>query len=182
MVTAIRKKKSKDASSPEEKLLKYEQLFEQLAHFTGLVTAQDDAIIKAKLEMQDAKEQFEKAKDHLQTLEQMRDGAKHNLYRFLSPKNGKFEFMPLFDKMDEADEQVHGRNSTAWRQEPIAALKLSLPSLQILADADIVLVGQLQDRVLAEPDDWWHKLPALSAGAAAAIVDRLNDFIWENSK
>ncbi|MEQ1828052.1 MAG: hypothetical protein ABL921_18975 [Pirellula sp.] len=179
-----RKSKSQpaaQAATTEEQLKRLEQLFEQLTHFTKLVSDNDDAIIEAKFEVEEAQAKLDDAKQNLRALEGMRDGAKHNLYRFLSPKNGAFEFLPLFDKMAETDEVVHGRGSTQWRQEPVAALKLSLPALQILNDADIILVGQLQDRVMKSASDWWKDLQ-LTGGQAAAIVDRLNDFIFEHTK
>ncbi len=53
--------------------------------------------------------------------------------------------MPLFDRMEEADEELHGKNADEWRKEPIAVLKLSTPSINALIDHDIVVVGQLQD-------------------------------------
>jgi hypothetical protein len=83
--------------------------------------------------------------------------------------------------MDEAVEEVHGANSKEWRSEPIAALKLSLPSLQALTECDVVMVGQLQDRVMKQPTDWWKEIESLNAGSAGAIVDKLNNFIFEKT-
>lgn len=83
--------------------------------------------------------------------------------------------------MDPAVEEVHGINSDQWRLEPIAALRLSLPAQMALNDADIMLVGQLQDRVLKSPEAWWESISGLNFGMAAAICDLLNDFINERS-
>lgn len=165
----------------DERVERLEMLFEQLSTFTKVISDQEESILAARTACEEAKATYEDAKEHLRQLEQVREGAKHGLYRFLSPKSGKFQFMPLFDRMEQTDEVVHGKNSTTWRSEPIAALKLSLPALQTLADADIVLVGQLQDRILESPD-WWKTLSPLNAGQAAAIVDRLNDFVFERTK
>ena len=181
MATATKSKKIKTVNDDRDAALKkYEELFEQLTRFTTSITNQEEEITKAKLDVEEAKLAFEEARDKLRELENARDGAKHSLYRFLSPANG--QIMPLFDTMDEADEEVHGKNSTEWRKEPIAALKISLPSLKALTDADIVMVGQLQDRVLDNPQKWWESVAPLNAGTAAAITDRLNNFIFERTQ
>jgi hypothetical protein len=162
--------------STEQKLKRYETIFEELTRFTSVIKDQEDPIDEAKREVERIKEELEQAKADLKALEEMRDGAKHNLFRFLSPVGG--EFMPLFDRMEPADEVLHGLNSKDWRAEPVAAIGISLLSLKALTDHDIVLVGQLQDAVLADAKDWFSTLSPLNAGQAAAIVDALNNFIF----
>ncbi len=180
MATATKGKKATSVNQDRDAALKkYEELFEQLTRFTHSITSYEEVIQSARLDVEEAKLAYDEAKDKLRELENARDGAKHSLYRFLSPKNG--EIMPLFDTMEEPDEEVHGKNCTEWRKEPIAALKISLPSINALTDADIVMVGQLQDRVLESPKSWWDSVPPLNAGTAAAIVDRLNDFIFDKT-
>jgi hypothetical protein len=82
--------------------------------------------------------------------------------------------------MEPADEELHGEGSSEWRKEPIAALGISLPSQIALNAADIIFVGQLQDRVLADPTSWFESIDGISPGAASAITDSLNDFIRES--
>lgn len=170
-----------DEETSAGKLKRYEDLFEELTRFTTLIDEQDAEILDANVVVAEAKEAYENAKKALAEIESIRDGAKHNLYRFLSPKNGKFPILPLFDTMETTNEVIHGENSTQWRQEPIASLKISLPSLLALTDCDIVMVGQLQDRVMKDAAGWWKEITNLNAGTAGAIVDRLNDFIFEKT-
>jgi hypothetical protein len=79
--------------------------------------------------------------------------------------------------MEPADEELHGAHSDEWRMKPITALKLSLPSQIALGDADIMLIGQLQDAVMKDPGMWYDEIASISTGSAAAIVDALNSFI-----
>jgi hypothetical protein len=90
--------------------------------------------------------------------------------------------MPLFDRMEPADEEKHGAHSEEWRKEPVSALRLSLIASNLLAAADVLFVGQLQDRVQRRPDDWSDEIEGLTAPMAAAIADKLNDFIAERTK
>lgn len=173
--------KKVDKTEEAERLERYESLFGELVRFTKVIADQDEPIRIARQAVEQAKSDLDDARMELRQLEEIRDGAKHNLYRFLSPVKGKFDFLPLLDRMEEADEEIHGEHAKEWRTEPIATLGLSLLSLQALADADIVLVGQLQDRVL-DSKSWWESINGLTAGSAAAIVDRLNDFISERAK
>ncbi len=167
---------SGDSESLDAKLKRYEAIFEELTRFTDVINEQEDPIDEAKREVERIKDELEQAKADLKALEEMRDGAKHNLFRFLSPVGG--EFMPLFDRMAEADEVVHGLNSRDWRADPVASIGISLLSLKALTEHDIVLVGQLQDAVLANPRDWATSISGLNLGQAAAITDALNNFIF----
>lgn len=180
MAVAKKPKKTESKDESGEALRRYEQIFENITCFTDAIANSEEAISKARDKVNEAKSRLDEAKSQLADLESIQDGNKLALYRYLHPKTG--EIMPLFDRMAPADEEVHGLNSDEWRKEPIAALKLSLPSLKTLTDSDIVLVGQLQDIVLANRETWWEKLEGLSLGAASAIVDRLNDFIFERTK
>ncbi|MFY8201815.1 MAG: hypothetical protein ACOVLE_14155 [Pirellula staleyi] len=182
----VKKTEAAEATKPDEetaegKVKRYEGLFDELMRFTSLIDEQDAEIVEANAVVAEAKEAYERAKKALAEIESIRDGAKHNLYRFLSPKNGKFEFLPLFDRMEETNELVHGENSTEWRQEPIASLKLSLLSLVALNDSDITLVGKLQDLVMKDSNGWYKEITGLNAGSSAAIVDRLNEFIFQRT-
>jgi hypothetical protein len=164
----------------QAELDRYRTAFEQIGTFTDAIRFHEDEIKEQMAIVNEAKAAYDTARATLRELEDARDGAKHSLYRFLCPNNG--EFMPLFDRMDEADEEVHGKHAADWRSEPVANLKLSVASMQILADADIVVIGQLQDRVLADSRTWFQEFEGLSESAAAAIVDKLNDFIYERTQ
>jgi hypothetical protein len=156
----------------------YKDVFDEISRFTALIARQELEIQEAETKVTESKVAFENAKEQLRDLQQARDGSKHGLYRFLCPVNGKF--LPLFDRMEPADEDLHGEGSTEWRKEPVAAIGISLPAQIALNAADILFVGQLQDCVMNNPAAWFESMEGLSAGAASAIVDSLNDFIAES--
>lgn len=165
---------------PEEAVAVYEAVFSEINSFIGLIDNIEVEIAEHEKKVAEAKAVYESAKDKLQEAKDTRDGTKHSLYRFLRPGVG--EIMPLFDRMEPADEDKHGAGAEQWRKEPLAALKLSLPSIRILNDRDVMFVGQLQDLVQANPHHWWEKIEGLGLGMATAIVDRLNDFIFEQGR
>lgn len=170
---------SRDATK-DEQIAQYEAVFEQITSFTDAIKFHDEELTEARLAATEAKEAYDKAKEIVREIEEARDGARHSLVRYLCPRNG--EVLPLFDTMEESDEEVHGKHSSEWRAEPVANLKLSVNALKALVDNDIMLVGQLQDRVLASPRDWWEQFSDLGQAVAAAIVDKLNNFIFEKTK
>ena len=177
------KKPRKRPSDPEKlgKLLdQYEQVFGEVEHFVELIARQEIEISDAHRAMLEAKEIYETRRDELQEARDARDGTKHALFMFLKP--GPAEIMPLFDRMEPADEEKHGAHSDEWRKEPVAALRLSLIATNLLAAADVLFVGQLQDRVQADGEGWFEKIEGLTAPMAAAIADKLNDFIAERTK
>ena len=53
---------------------------------------------------------------------------------------------------------------------------------ELLINADVILVGQLQDRIQAASEKWWESIEGLTLPIAAAIADRLNDFINEETR
>jgi hypothetical protein len=53
--------------------------------------------------------------------------------------------------------------------------------MRTLMAADIVLVGQLQDRIL-KGSNWHEGLEGINDGMAQAIEMKLNQFIEENTK
>lgn len=152
----------------------------QVDRFTAIITDQDAEIDEVRKTVATAKSVFEKAKDDLAELIAARNRASADLVKFLKPKQG--EVMPLFDTMAPADEDTHGRNCHQWRAEPIAVLRLSGGAHNALIDAEIVLVGQLQDRMIAKPKDWADGITGLTAGSAAAVADALNAFICDRSE
>lgn len=160
-------------------LQRYQSVFGEIGRFVDTIRETETELQEANEILAQLKEQYEAAREKVRELESYKEGARLGLLRYVSRGD---EILPLFDQMEPTDEEVHGANSTEWRSEPIAALRLSLPSQIALQDAEIMLVGQLQDRVMAQPDKWWEKVAGINVGIAAAIVDRLNDFIFERSK
>ncbi len=67
-------------------------------------------------------------------------------------------------------------NAANWRELPLSSLRLSPASTSLLYKAEILFIGQLQDLVLANPEDWWTCITGLRGPIAAAIADKLADF------
>ena len=176
-----RKRKSEitDVAELQKRVAAYEDLFDDVQHFTDLINRQETDIYAADEDVSKAKAVYDRAKDKLAAAKEARDGTKHALFMFLRP--GPAEILPLFDRMEEADEEKHGAHSEEWRKEPVSALKLSFAATNILTAADIIFVGQLQDRIQADANGWWEKIENLNASVAAAITDRLNEFIAERT-
>lgn len=127
-----------------------------------------------------AKEKLDEAKRELTESKDLQLATVAMLLKLIRP--GQPRTYPLFDQMDQADEETHGHGSDEWRKDPISVLKLSGSALRALIDADIVLVGQLQDRVLKDGRDWHELLDGISDGMADAIESKLNEFIFERSR
>lgn len=179
MTTKQRKKPTRKKASPEEALIRYEEVFDEIRRFTTILTDNEEELREAETNAALAKAAYDAAKQVVSEIKDLREGARFGLIRFLTPDDG--EVLPLFDRMESASEDVHGVNADQWRLEPIAALRLSLPAQMALNAADVMLVGQLQDRVLKNPDAWWESISGLNFGMSAAIVDLLNDFINDRS-
>lgn len=172
-------KRPTDAETLGKLVDRYEQVFGEVDHFVELIARQESEIAAAQTAMFDAKEKYERLRDEFNQAREARDGTKHSLFMFLKP--GPSEIMPLFDRMEPADEEKHGAHSDEWRKEPVAALRLSLIATNLLASADVLFVGQLQDRIQEKPANWFEAVDGLTAPMAAAIADKLNDFIAERS-
>lgn len=127
-----------------------------------------------------AKAALDEAKRELSEAKEVQLATVAMLLKLIRP--GQLRTYPLFDRMEPADEETHGHNSDEWRKEPIAALKLSGAAMRALIDADVVLVGQLQDLVLADRDGWHNGLEGIGDGMADAIEAKLNDFIFDRSR
>lgn len=160
-------------------LVRYRAVLGEIGRFVDTIQDAAAALVEAKQFAAEAQAAYEAARSTVRELEDLQEAARVGLLRYVS--RGE-EIMPLFDQMAPADEEVHGANSDKWRAEPIAALKLSLPAQIALQEAEIMLVGQLQDRVLAAPETWFEKIDGLVFGVAKAIEDKLNDFIFERSR
>jgi hypothetical protein len=165
--------------TPAEALTSYEHVFEEIRRFTSVIADTTEELREAELAAAEAKAAYDAAKKIVQDIRDLEEGARFGLIRYLTPAGG--EVLPLFDRMEPADEEVHGMNASQWRLEPIAALRLSLPAQMALTNAEVMLVGQLQDRVLGNAETWWESIAGLNFGMAVAIQDLLNDFINERS-
>jgi hypothetical protein len=159
-----------------------DQLVEFVAEIDrfGLLLEAQEAETRQKTEAAAvAKAALDEAKKELAEAKEVQLATVAMLLRLIRP--GQQRTYPLFDQMEEADEETHGHGSDEWRKEPIAALKLSGAAMRALIAVDIVLVGQLQDRVLADRD--WHEgLDGIGDGMADAIEAKLNDFIFDRSR
>ena len=171
----VTKKTTNNLATLKKQLAQYEEVFGEVQHFTDLIHQQDAEVVEAHAAMLEAKAKYEDAKSSLAECRDARDGTKHALFMFLKP--GPAEILPLFDRMEPADEEKHGAHSDEWRKEPISALRLSLIATNLLTAADVMFVGQLQDRMQDSPDDWWEKIEGLSQAVAMAIADQLTEFI-----
>ncbi len=126
-----------------------------------------------------AKSVYNDAREAVKEAKEVEHNTVSLLLKFIRP--GSIDVMPLFDRMEPADEQVQGKGSTEWRNEPITSLNLSAVAMRALIDADVVLVGQLQDRIL-KGSDWATGLEGVTDGMAQAIEAKLHAFIEEKTK
>jgi len=144
-----------------------------------MLRTQQEKIRDLEKEVAVARTVFDEAKDLLREAKENEHCTVSLLLKFIRP--GSIDIMPLFDTMEPAEEEVHGHNSVEWRKEPVVILDLSSAALRALIDADIVLVGQLQDRIL-KGDSWAEDLDGINDGMAQAIEVKLNQFIEERSQ
>lgn len=161
----------------EERIRVYESRFTEIDVFLDFVRDQADELKEKRHRLAEAKDAYDTIKREVADLTEAISGAKDSLFHVLEP--GAMKALPLFDQMEPADEKTHGVGSDQWRQEPIGSLRLSAATNALLIAADVVLIGQLQDRVLASPANWYENIDGMGAPVAAAIVDKLNDFIFE---
>lgn len=155
-----------------------EKYIGEIDRFATMLRDQQVRIAKLSDEAFDAKLAYETAKDAVREAKEVEHNTVSLLLKFITP--GSIDIMPLFDTMAPANEKVHGSNSTEWRKEPISELNLSAGAARALIDADIVLVGQLQDRVLKGPD-WAAEFESINDGMAQAIEAKLHQFIEERT-
>jgi hypothetical protein len=168
--TADKPKKLNDKSAAVDRYIA------EIDRFATLLRAQQVEIKKLALDEGEAKAQYEEARNAVREAKELEHNTVSMLLKFITP--GSIEIMPLFDTMEPTDEKVHGANSTEWRKESILSLGLSSVATRALIDADIVLVGQLQDRVMKGPN-WADGLEDINDGMAQAIEKKLSEFIEE---
>lgn len=164
----------KEGGPSRDVLLKYIQ---ELDRFANQLRETQSRIVELQNDCNAKREAFEAAKAAVKEERDVEHSTVTMLLKFVTP--GSVETLPLFDQMEPADEEQHGLNATEWRKEPITALRLSAVAVQCLVASDIVLVGQLQDRVLGDPESWWRQIEGLSSGLADAIQTKLSTYIEE---
>lgn len=148
----------------------------EIDRFAVCLRETQERITELERDCAEKREAFEAAKAAVREEKDLEHSAVTMLLKFIAP--GKLETFPLLDKMEPADEDKHGSGSAEWRKEPISVLRLSAAATAILVAADVVLVGQLQDAMLANRD-WWTKIDGMSAGVADAVELKLNQYIAE---
>jgi len=156
-----------------------ERYIAEIDSFATMLRDQQELIKSLEHKTAVAKAAFDEARDSLREAKEIEHGTVSLLLKFIRP--GSIEIMPLFDTMEPVDEKVQGKDAGEWRSEPVVKLDLSSAALRALIDADIVLVGQLQDRILKGPD-WAAELPGISEGIAQAIEAKLQTFIEERGR
>ena len=151
----------------------------EIDRFAGLLRQSQEAIGELERDAAVKKQAADEAKAAVREAKEIEHSTVTLLLRFVRP--GSIDIFPLFDTMQPADEQKQGAGSTEWRKEPIAVLGLSAAALRALIGADIVLVGQLQDRMLADPDEWFAALEGVTSGMAEAIAAKFYAYVEEKS-
>lgn len=171
------KNKTMDQQLEEAKtrLETMERFLERVQSFSDVMADAKSRLADMMMEEQSAEQELRAIRGKIRDLKEEISAASDGMLKILEP--GPVKFMPLFDRMEKASTQKHGQNASKWREQPLSVLRLSPSSTTILYDAEILFVGQLQDRVLADPESWWFEVDGLSEAVVAAIVDKLNDFV-----
>lgn len=175
---AATKKPTKKAPH-EEALTRMRRYIEEVDRFASLLRETQEQIVELSRELAVRKAAYEDAKESVREAKEIEHNTVSLLLKFIVP--GSCDILPLFDRMEEPDEEEHGKHAKEWRSETVAVLKLSAAAMRALIDADIVLVGQLQDRLLAEPEKWYEPVK-ITLGMAEAIAAKLQEFIEERTK
>lgn len=170
--------KKKELKTSELDLLRH--YVGKMDQFAELLRQSDEQIDELEREQAVRKQAYDDIRDAVREAKDVQSSTVKLLLHFVKP--GTIDIMPLFDQMEPTDEETQGAGAGEWRKEPIAVLALSAAAMRALIDADIVLVGQLQDLVLADPDEWYAELGAVTAGMAEAIAAKLHTYIEGRSQ
>ena len=157
-----------------EELKQTRLFFEQVEKFATIVAG-----AKTKLELLNSKEltlknELDVVRTELRSLKNLISSSNDGMLSLIEP--GPANFLPLFDRMEKAEPKTHGKNSMVWREEPIAVLRLSPVASNALTSADILFIGQLQDRIVGDRENWWKEIDGLTEAIALAVADKLDDF------
>jgi hypothetical protein len=170
---------TKTAQKKPEAITPERRYIAEIDRFAGMLNTQQETIREREKEVAIAKTVYEEARESLAEARSIEHSTVSLLLKFIRP--GSIDVLPLFDQMETAEEEVHGLNADEWRKEPVVVLDLSSVALRALIDADIVLVGQLQDRIL-KGEDWAESLEGINEGMAQAIEAKLQEFIKERGR
>lgn len=163
----------------EGKTAALERYVAEIDRFATLLRDSQEKIAELERDQAAKKQAYEEAKEATREQREVEHATVSLLLRFVRP--GSPDVLPLFDTMEPADEEKQGPGAKQWRKEPIAVLGLSGLAMSALIAADIVLVGQLQDAMLADPEEWYGELDGISAGMAEAIAAKFHAFVQERS-
>src|ERR1700686_807520 len=100
-----------------------ERYIAEIDKFAFLLRNQQVLIEDLSRQESAAKAVYNDAREATKEAKEMEHNTVSLLLKFISP--GSIDVMPLFDRMEPADEKVQGKGSTEWRNEPITSLKLS---------------------------------------------------------
>jgi hypothetical protein len=150
------------------------RFMEKVQQFSNLVGDAKATLKRLQAEEREEAEKLADLRDQIKAIKDTINCASDGMIQLIEP--GPLKFMPLFDQMAKAEPKKHGTNAAKWRELPLSELKLSPMSTSLLYEAEILFIGQLQDKILAEPETWWEFIPGLTASIAAAIADKLSDF------
>lgn len=156
-----------------------ERYIQEIDRFATMLRTQQTEIEQLEKDAVIAKAAYEEAKDAVREAKEFEHSTVSLLLKFIRP--GSIDILPLFDTMEPAEEEKHGKGSNEWRKEPITSLNLSAVAMRALIDADVVLVGQLQDLVL-KGNDWYKDMEGITDGMANAIEAKLHDFVEERGR
>ena len=151
----------------------------EIDRFAGLLRQSQESIVELERDAAVKKAAADEAKAAVREAKEIEHSTVTLLLRFIRP--GSVDVLPLFDTMEPPNEATQGAGATEWRKEPIAVLGLSAVALRALIAADVVLVGQLQDRMLADPDEWFAALEGVTPGMAEAIAAKFHAYVEEKS-
>ena len=151
-----------------------QRFLDKIQHFSEVVSDAKDLLKKLQAEEAGLKETLSRCRDDIKSVKELISGSNDGIIKLIEP--GPMAFMPLFDQMEKADPKTHGKNAAKWREEPVSVLRLSPTATELLYAAEILFIGQLQDRILEDPQEWWKSVAGLTLSIAAAIADKLSDF------
>lgn len=163
-----------ELSDAKGELALLNRFLEKIQSFSTIVGEAKKELKRLKEEERDLAEQLKELRSDIKSVEGLIDCSNTGMLSLIEP--GPQEFLPLFDKMEKADQEVHGKNAGTWREQPLSMLKLSPASTALLYEAEILFIGQLQDRIIQDPDTWWSFIEGLTLPIAAAIADKLEAF------
>lgn len=150
------------------------RFLDKVQTFSNVVGDAKAELSKLRQKEREDAESLSELRERIKMLKQSIESASDGMIALIEP--GPLKFMPLFDQMEKASPKKHGTNAAKWRELPLSELRLSPVSTSMLYEADILFIGQLQDRILNDPENWWETIDGMTAPIAAAIADKLSDF------